>query len=75
MKKPEHNPDIKVIKTATCKTISAKSILTYQIGADTNDEIHVRVHANSGGVGSSRTSGSPCRTSRPSWRNIWKTLP
>jgi len=48
MKKPEDNPDMRVLKTATCKTISAKSTLTYHVGADTDDEIYLRIHASTG---------------------------
>ena len=38
----------RILKTATCKTISAKSTLTYQIGSE-DDEIHVRITKNTGG--------------------------
>ena len=31
-RKSEDNPDMKVLKTATCKTLSGKSTLSYQIG-------------------------------------------
>ena len=48
MKKPEDNPYMKVLKTATCKTISAKSTLTYQVGSY-DDELHVRITKNTGG--------------------------
>ena len=44
----EDIPDMRVLKTATCKTLSGKSTLTYQAGIQ-DDEIHVRVHANTGG--------------------------
>jgi hypothetical protein len=39
---------IKVLKTGTCSTLSAKSTLTYQIGTQ-DDEIHVRITKNTGG--------------------------
>jgi hypothetical protein len=32
MKKTEDNPDMRILKTATTKTITGKSTLTYQIG-------------------------------------------
>ena len=48
MNKTEDNPDMKILKTSTCKTISAKSTLTYQIGTD-DDVIHVRITKNTGG--------------------------
>ena len=48
MKKPEDNPDMLVLKTATCKTVTGKSTLTYQLGSE-DDEIHVRITKNTGG--------------------------
>ena len=48
MNKTEDHPDMKILKTSTCKTISAKSTLTYQIGTE-DDEIHVRITKNTGG--------------------------
>ena len=38
----------RILKTATCKTLSAKSTLTYQIGSE-DDELHVRISKNTGG--------------------------
>jgi hypothetical protein len=49
MKKSEDNPDMRVLKTATCKTLSGKSTLTYQIGCNSDAEIHLRITKNSGG--------------------------
>ena len=49
MKKPEDNPDMRVLKTATCKTLSGKSTLTYQIGATPDSTVHLRISKNSGG--------------------------
>ena len=48
MNKTEDHPDMKVLKTSTCSTLSAKSKLTYQIGTE-DDEIHVRITKNTGG--------------------------
>jgi hypothetical protein len=48
MKKPEDNPDMKVLKTATCNTLSGNSKLTYQVGT-LDDEIHIRISKNTGG--------------------------
>ena len=48
MSKSEDHPDMRILKTTTCKTISAKSTLTYQLGTEDN-EIHVRVTKNTGG--------------------------
>ena len=49
MSKTEDNLDIKVIKSSICKTLSAKSTLTYQVGSDPDDTIHVRISKNTGG--------------------------
>ena len=48
MKTPEDNPDMRVLKTATCKTLSGKSTLTYQIGTLPDSTIHVRITKNTG---------------------------
>ena len=40
---------IRIIKRASCKTLSGKSTLTYQIGASPDNEIHIKIHANDGG--------------------------
>ena len=49
MKKSEDNPYMKVLKTATCKTLSGKSTLTYQLGCLPDSTIHLRITKNSGG--------------------------
>ena len=49
MSKPEDNPDMRVLKTTSCKTLSGKSTLTYQIGATPESTIHLRIRKNSGG--------------------------
>jgi hypothetical protein len=49
MSKTEDNPDMRVLKTATCKTLSGKSTLTYQLGCNSDAEIHLRITKNSGG--------------------------
>lgn len=38
---------IRILKTATCPSLSGKSKLTYNVGVDSNGEIHIRVHTNS----------------------------
>jgi hypothetical protein len=40
---------MRVLKTATCKTLSGKSTLTYQLGCNSDAEIHLRITKNSGG--------------------------
>ena len=42
------NPDMKVLKTGTCKSTSGKSTLTYQIGALSDSTVHIRITNNSG---------------------------
>jgi hypothetical protein len=49
MIKTKDNPDMRILKTATCKTLSGKSTLTYQIGATPDSAIHLRITKNSGG--------------------------
>lgn len=39
---------VRVLRTGTCKTVSGKSTLTYEIGATLDGDITVRVKANSG---------------------------
>jgi len=46
--RPIH-PDMRVLKTATCSTLSGKSKLTYQIGTQEDESVHVRVTMNTGG--------------------------
>ena len=48
MKKPEDKP-MRILKTATCKTLSGKSTLTYQIGCTPDSVIHLRISKNDGG--------------------------
>ena len=48
MSKSEDNPDMKVLKTATCKTLSGKSTLTYQIGCTPESIIHLHIAKNTG---------------------------
>jgi hypothetical protein len=64
MSKSEDNPDMKVLKTATCKTLSAKSTLTYQIGSE-DDEIHVRITKNTGTLLSVSIASHSFAGSRP----------
>ena len=47
--KSEDNPDMKVLKTSSCKTLSGKSTLTYQLGCLPDSAIHLRITKNSGG--------------------------
>jgi len=49
MSKSEDNPDMRVLKTATCKTLSGKSTLTYRIGVTPDSTVHLSIAKNSGG--------------------------
>jgi len=49
MSKSKEHPDMRVLKTANCKTLSGKSTLTYQIGCTPESIIHLRICKNSGG--------------------------
>lgn len=40
---------MRVLKTSTCKTLSGKSTLTYQIGTAPDSTLHLRISKNSGG--------------------------
>lgn len=41
--------NIRVISTKTCSSLSGKSTITYMLGLDQNDDLHFRLHENSGG--------------------------
>ena len=40
---------MRILKVASCPTISGKATLTYHIGSVADNEIHFRVHSNTGG--------------------------
>lgn len=42
------DPDIRVLRTDTCPSLSGKSKLTYHIGCNPEQQIQFRVHANTG---------------------------
>lgn len=42
-------PTVRVIKRGSCKTISGKSDITYQLGSDADDQLVFRLHSNDGG--------------------------
>ena len=46
---PEPNPEIRVLKTATCPSLSGKSKLTFNIGCNPAGEIQFQVTGNDGG--------------------------
>ena len=47
-KKSEDNPDMRVLKTSSCKSVTGKSTLTYQIGSLPDSTLHVRISGNTG---------------------------
>ena len=48
MKKETSIETIRTLKTGNCSSRSGKSKLTYLIGADSDSEIHFRIHGNTG---------------------------
>jgi hypothetical protein len=48
MKKETSTETIRTLKTGNCPSRSGKSKLTYLIGADSESEIHFRIHGNTG---------------------------
>ena len=50
-RKSEDTPSAptKILKTGTCKTLSGKSTLTYQIGGKSDSSIHLHISKNTGG--------------------------
>ena len=41
--------EIRVLRKANCSTLSGKSTLTYHVGSNAEDQLHLRVDANTGG--------------------------
>ena len=48
MNKSEDKPDMRILKTSSCKSITGKSSLTYQVGATPDDDIYIRITKNTG---------------------------
>jgi len=46
---PDAQPAVRILKSATCPTLSGRSTLTYQIGGDDTSAGLIRLHANTGG--------------------------
>lgn len=47
-KEAQPTDDLRVLKVATCPSLSGKSTLTYHVGCNTDNAIHFRVVANTG---------------------------
>lgn len=41
-------PSVRVLKSASCKSLSGRSTLGYEVGAERDGEIHLRIRSNSG---------------------------
>ena len=41
--------ELKILKKATCPTLTGKSRLTYMVGCDEDSEVFVRIYSNDGG--------------------------
>jgi len=48
MNKSEDKPDMRILKTSSCKSTTGKSTLTYQIGVTPDSIVHLRISKNSG---------------------------
>jgi len=48
MTEPTDEPDLRVLKTTTCPSLSGKSKLTYEIGCGPASDLQVRISKNSG---------------------------
>ena len=49
MSKSEDNPDMRVLKTSSCKTITGKSNIKFCIGCLPDGSVHLRIVENDGG--------------------------
>jgi len=45
----DEDTDMRVLKKATCPTVSGKSKISYHIGCTPEGETHIRIHSNTGG--------------------------
>ena len=45
---PKVEPELRILKVATCSSLSGKSTLTYHVGCTEKSEIQMRIYANSG---------------------------
>ena len=48
MNKSDEQPDMRILKTGSCKSTSGKSTLAYQIGCLPDSTVHIRITKNSG---------------------------
>ena len=48
MTKSEDNLDMHILKKATCKSITGKSTLGYEIACTQDNSIHIRISKNTG---------------------------
>jgi hypothetical protein len=46
---PQAQPEVRIVKTASCATVSGKSRITYDVGCTPDAEIQLRISANTGG--------------------------
>ena len=45
----KEEPDIQILQTTKCHTVSNKSTITYHVGMDDKDKLFIRIHSNTGG--------------------------
>jgi len=46
--KSEDNPDMRVLRTSSCKSITGKSTLQYQLAVTPDNSVHIRITKNTG---------------------------
>jgi len=42
-------PELKIVRTAKCQSLTKKSTLTYNLSKDDNHKLYIRINSNSGG--------------------------
>jgi len=62
----DSSPDVRILKTSTCPSVSNKSTLTYHIGCTADDDIQLQVYAN--------TASGFFSQEWVSWKNIEDAL-
>ena len=48
-KTDKNEPDLQIIQTSKCQTVSNKSTLTYNIALDDKNQVYIRIIGNTGG--------------------------
>ena len=75
MTKSKDNPDMRILKKALCPTISARSKLSYQIGATPDNEIHIRIMLHLVDQASERSRSTKSTGSTKESGRSWRPAP